>query len=113
MIAAARRRSPWPAGGRRLRPRCAKLLAAPQRRRRHRHADRRHRIDPRRRRALDPVRRDRPARRAFGELWTPRTLERLARTYWRFLTRATLGLVRVEYTDAERYVVSSGGPSPC
>ena len=39
------------------------------------------------------------------ELWTPRSLERLARTYWRFLTRATLGIVRVEYTDAERYVV--------
>lgn len=39
------------------------------------------------------------------ELWNPRSLERLARTYWRFLTRATLGIVRVEYTDAERYVV--------
>ena len=25
------------------------------------------------------------------ELWTPTHLERLARTYWRFLTRATLG----------------------
>ncbi|MGZ4275253.1 MAG: hypothetical protein ACXVFN_04060 [Solirubrobacteraceae bacterium] len=40
----------------------------------------------------------------IGELWTPRSLERLARTYWAFLTRATLGLVRVYYTDAERYV---------
>jgi hypothetical protein len=39
------------------------------------------------------------------DLWTPRALERLARTYWRFLTRATLGIVRVEYTDGERYVV--------
>src|SRR3954451_17450398 len=38
-------------------------------------------------------------------LWTPESLERLARTYWRFLSRATLGLVRVEYTDGERYVV--------
>jgi hypothetical protein len=38
------------------------------------------------------------------ELWTPMHLERLARTYWRFLTRATLGLIRVYYTPGERYV---------
>jgi hypothetical protein len=37
-------------------------------------------------------------------LWSPVYLERLARTYWRFLTRATLGLVRVYYTEGERYV---------
>jgi hypothetical protein len=37
-------------------------------------------------------------------MWSPRYLERIARTYWRFLTRATLGLVRVFYTDRERYV---------
>jgi hypothetical protein len=40
-------------------------------------------------------------------LWSPEYLERLARTYWRFLTRATLGLVRVYYiyyTEGERYV---------
>src|ERR671928_323109 len=37
-------------------------------------------------------------------MWTPLYLERLARTYWRFLTRATLGLVRVFYTDRERFV---------
>jgi hypothetical protein len=37
-------------------------------------------------------------------LWTPGSLERLARTYWRFLTRATLGFVRVYYTDRERFV---------
>ena len=37
-------------------------------------------------------------------LWSPRSLERLARTYWRFLSRATLGLVRVFYTEQERYV---------
>ena len=36
-------------------------------------------------------------------LWSPLYLERLARTYWRFLTRATLGLVRVYYTEGERY----------
>lgn len=37
-------------------------------------------------------------------LWSPVYLERLARTYWRFLTRATLGLVRVYYTEGERSV---------
>jgi hypothetical protein len=42
---------------------------------------------------------------ALERLWTPESLERLARTYWRFLSRATLGLIRVEYTDSERYVV--------
>jgi len=44
-----------------------------------------------------------PADRIDG-LWSPLYLERLARTYWRFLTRATLGLVRVFYTDRERFV---------
>jgi hypothetical protein len=37
-------------------------------------------------------------------LWNPASLERLARTYWRFLSRATLGLVRVYYTETERSV---------
>ena len=37
-------------------------------------------------------------------MWSPEYLERLARTYWRFLTRATLGLIRVYYTEGERYV---------
>jgi len=37
-------------------------------------------------------------------LWAPVYLERLARTYWDFLTRATFGLVRVYYTDRERFV---------
>jgi hypothetical protein len=37
-------------------------------------------------------------------LWAPLYLERLARTYWRFLSRATLGFVRVFYTDRERFV---------
>jgi hypothetical protein len=39
------------------------------------------------------------------EMWSPMYLERLARTYWRFLTRVTLGLVRVKYSDGERFVV--------
>lgn len=38
-------------------------------------------------------------------IWSPRDLERLARTYWRFLTRATLGLVRVKYSEHDRQVV--------
>jgi hypothetical protein len=40
----------------------------------------------------------------FGELWTPATLERLARTYWSYLSYVTLGLIRVYYTTGERYV---------
>ena len=40
----------------------------------------------------------------FGELWTVETLERLARTYWSYLTFVTLGLIRVYYTEGERYV---------
>jgi len=47
---------------------------------------------------------------ALEAIWTPMHLERLARTYWRFLTRATLGLVRVEYTSAERRVVLISRP---
>ncbi|MGN6372130.1 MAG: hypothetical protein ACTHM1_03950, partial [Solirubrobacteraceae bacterium] len=41
----------------------------------------------------------------LAAMWEPMYLERLARTYWRFLTRITLGLIRVIYTDTERYVV--------
>jgi hypothetical protein len=43
-----------------------------------------------------------------GELeaiWTPLYLERLARTYWKYLSRVSLGLIRVEYTATERRVV--------
>jgi hypothetical protein len=47
---------------------------------------------------------------ALEEIWTPVQLERLARTYWRFLTRATLGLIRVEYTERERFVVLLAQP---
>jgi hypothetical protein len=39
------------------------------------------------------------------ELWTPMHLERLARTYWKYLSRVTLGLIRVTYTEDERAVV--------
>jgi hypothetical protein len=48
--------------------------------------------------------------RALGEIWSPMNLERLARTYWRFLTRVTLGLIRVHYTADERSVVLLAPP---
>jgi hypothetical protein len=46
----------------------------------------------------------------LDEIWTPMHLERLARTYWRFLTRVTLGLIRVRYSDEGRSVVLLGAP---
>lgn len=42
---------------------------------------------------------------AFEGAWTATTLERLARTYWSFLSSCTLGLIRVVYTEEERFVV--------
>jgi hypothetical protein len=39
-------------------------------------------------------------------LWLPENLENLARTYWRFLTRVTLGSARVIYGINERRVVA-------
>jgi hypothetical protein len=42
---------------------------------------------------------------ALEELWSPLQLERLARTYWRFLTHVTLGLIRVDYCAEQRTVV--------
>jgi hypothetical protein len=47
---------------------------------------------------------------ALEEIWSPTYLERLARTYWRFLTRCTLGLVRIKYDEDERAVVFLGRP---
>src|SRR5271154_3382283 len=47
---------------------------------------------------------------ALREIWTPAHLERLARTYWRFLTRVTLGLIRVRYSEQERSVVLLARP---
>jgi hypothetical protein len=43
-------------------------------------------------------------------LWTPANLENLGRTYWRFLTRATLGLIRVIYDERSRSVVLLARP---
>jgi hypothetical protein len=43
-------------------------------------------------------------------LWITANLQNLARTYWRFLSRATLGLVRVVYGERERSVVLLARP---
>jgi hypothetical protein len=43
--------------------------------------------------------------RELDAIWSPMHLERLARTYWRFLSRCTLGLIRVAYGRTERAVV--------
>jgi hypothetical protein len=45
------------------------------------------------------------ARADLEQIWQPEYLERLARTYWRFLTRVSLGLLRVLYTEDSREVV--------
>jgi hypothetical protein len=49
-------------------------------------------------------------RAELERLWTPPQLENLGRTYWLFLTRATLGVVRVVYTADERSVVLLSKP---
>lgn len=46
----------------------------------------------------------------LAQLWSPMHLEQLARTYWRFLTRVTLGLVRVRYTETKRFVLLIAWP---
>jgi hypothetical protein len=38
-------------------------------------------------------------------LWTPANLENLGRTYWLWLSRVTLGLIRVRYSSETRSVV--------
>jgi hypothetical protein len=47
---------------------------------------------------------------ALELIWSPEYLERLARTYWRFLSRITLGLIRVAYTDQGRSIVLLAPP---
>jgi hypothetical protein len=44
-------------------------------------------------------------RAELDRLWTPAQLENLGRTYWLFLTRVTLGVIRVVYSDDARAVV--------
>ncbi|MGI8750339.1 MAG: hypothetical protein ACR2J6_07300 [Thermoleophilaceae bacterium] len=46
----------------------------------------------------------------LNKMWTPEYLERLARTYWRFLTRVSLGLLRVLYTEEGRDIAVIGRP---
>jgi hypothetical protein len=41
----------------------------------------------------------------FERIWSAEYLERLARTYWRFLERVSLGLLRVLYTPHSREIV--------
>ncbi len=44
-------------------------------------------------------------RTELDRIWTPEYLERLARTYWRFLTRVSLGTLRVLYSPDAREIV--------
>jgi hypothetical protein len=46
----------------------------------------------------------------LDKIWSPMHLERLARTYWKYLSRVTLGLIRVVYTPTERAVVFLARP---
>jgi hypothetical protein len=41
----------------------------------------------------------------WRRMWNATNLENLARTYWRFLSRVTLGMIRVIYGEDERSVV--------
>ncbi|MHB8657229.1 MAG: hypothetical protein ACYC91_04620 [Solirubrobacteraceae bacterium] len=45
------------------------------------------------------------SRADLERLWSPQNLENLARTYWRFLSKVTLGLIRVAYGENERAVM--------
>jgi len=49
-------------------------------------------------------------RAELERIWSGEYLERLARTYWRFLTRVSLGLLRVLYTDDAREIALIGRP---
>jgi hypothetical protein len=49
-------------------------------------------------------------RSELDRVWSAEYLERLARTYWRFLTRISLGLLRVLYTHDSREVVLLARP---
>ncbi len=44
-------------------------------------------------------------RESLEDRWRPESLERLARSYWRFLSRVSLGLLRVVYSPDSRTVV--------
>ncbi len=46
----------------------------------------------------------------LDRIWNAANLENLARTYWRFLSRVTLKLIRVIYTEESRRVVLLAPP---
>jgi hypothetical protein len=46
----------------------------------------------------------------LDRLWNPANLDYLGRTYWRFLTRVTLGLIRIIYDEHTRSVVLIAKP---
>ncbi|MGB0120827.1 MAG: hypothetical protein WBP55_07745 [Solirubrobacterales bacterium] len=49
-------------------------------------------------------------RETFAHIWTPSTLELLARTYWRFIRKRSLGAIRVVYRpDSQTVVLFSKG----
>lgn len=49
-------------------------------------------------------------REELDKIWTPEYLERLARTYWYWLTRISLGALRVVYGPTSREIVLFGRP---
>ena len=49
-------------------------------------------------------------RTELDRIWSPEYLERLAGTYWRFLTRVSMGLLRVRYSEDGREIVLLGRP---
>ena len=49
-------------------------------------------------------------RSELERIWNAEYLERLAATYWRFLTRISLGLLRVLYTETSREIALIGRP---
>lgn len=49
-------------------------------------------------------------RSELDRIWSPEYLERLARTYWRFLSRVSLGVLRVLYTSTSREIAVISRP---
>jgi|tagenome__1003787_1003787.scaffolds.fasta_scaffold19858732_1 hypothetical protein len=49
-------------------------------------------------------------REELDRIWNAEYLERLARTYWRFLTRVSLGIFKIKYGPDSRDVVVFGRP---
>lgn len=47
-------------------------------------------------------------RETLAGIWTPSTLELLARFYWRYIERRTFGLIRVRYTGEDQTVALFG-----